>query len=140
MKITSRTVLRFLVVAEAAFVLMGVVSDLVLEDRLPQEIQQYIARTEAADMTLTQIVGYAVGLPLVIGVIIGWIGLWRLWRPARFIYTLCWLLGLPLYLLFEPAVCYTPLGAIFNELSVLAAGIILGVVYFSDLAAHFTKA
>lgn len=129
--------LRRLILAEVVCGLTSVVFDLALEDSLPAEIRRYIARSDQATLSAVQVIGYGLGSILLIGLMIGWIGLWRLWRPARRIYTICWLLGVPLYLLIEPVLYYTPLGAMFSEYSVLAAGMTLGVVYFSDLSLHF---
>ena len=130
--------LRCLILAEVVCGLTSAVLDLALEDRLPAEIRQYIARADETAISTVQWMGYGLGIVLLMGVIIGWIGLWRLWRPARRIYTASWLLGMPLYLLLEPVSYYTPIGAMLSEYSVLAAGMILGITHFSDLSAHFT--
>jgi hypothetical protein len=133
----TKTILRCLIISEIALTLIGVATDIILEKTLPQEIQQYIMRTKEIDLTFMQVLGGGIGLLMLIGLVVGWIGLWKLWRPARLIYTLCCILGMSIYLLIEPVVYYTPLGAVFSDLSVLAAGMILGIIYFSDLATHF---
>ncbi|HTP67003.1 MAG TPA: hypothetical protein VMJ66_16540 [Geobacteraceae bacterium] len=135
----TKAILRCLIVAEIAFVQVGVAIDIILEKTLPQELQQYIMRAKETGMTFTQLLGFGIGLLMLIGLVVGWIGLWQLWRPARLIYTLCWILGMSSYLLIEPVVYYTPLGAIFSDFAVLAAGMIIGLIYFSDLATHFVK-
>ena len=133
------SILRCLVATEALLGLIGIVADSAGERLLPIEIQQYLARSINADLTSSQATGLGLGVLVVIGVIVGWIGLWRLWRPARLIYTVSWLGGVPLILLLDPVVYYTPIGAMFSEYSILAAGAILGVIFFSDLAEHFGK-
>ena len=126
----------------AAEVLLGVFSiaaDFVGETMLPTEIQDYIARSTESDLTLAQASGLGIGVILIIGLIVGWVGLWRLWRPARSIYAICWLAGVPLYLLLDPVVYYTPVGAMLSEYSVLAAGAILSLIFFSDLSPYFER-
>jgi hypothetical protein len=128
-----------LIAAEIVLGLLGITADFAGETKLPIEIRNYIARSSEADLTLAQLSGFGVGMVLVIGLIVGWVGLWRLWRPARTIYAVCWLAAVPLYLLLDPVVYYTPLGSMLSEYSVLAAGAILSLVFFSDLAGHFNR-
>jgi hypothetical protein len=126
-----------LIASEIIFGVLGITAHFAGETKLPIEIQNYIARSSEADLTLAQLSGLGIGIVLITGVIVGWVGLWRLWRPARTIYAVCWLAGVPLYLLLDPVVYYTPLSAMLSEYSVLAVGAILSLVFISDLAPHF---
>ena len=132
--------LKLGILVEVVCVLGTVVLEAILEDTLPNEIRLYIARNDKAEMTSVQMVGYGIGLVLLAGMIVSWIGLWRLWRPARTIYAACWLLGILLYLVMEPAYYYTPVGVILSEYSTLAGGFVLGLLYFSDVSVHFSRA
>ena len=132
-------ILRLLIAAEILLGVLGIAADFAGETKLPIEIQYYIARSAEADPTFAQLAGLGIGVTLIIGLIVGWIGLWRLWRPARTIYAVCWLAGVPLYLLLDPVVYYTPVGAMLDEYSVLAAGAILSLAFFSELALHFNR-
>ena len=118
---------------------MAIILDLFLEKYLPPEFQQYIARTNEADLTALQIFGGVVAVSVIFGQIVAWIGLWKLWKHARLLYTLCLIIGVPLYLLLEPVVYYTTVGAIFGQLTTLAEGMILGMLYFTDLKNYFLR-
>jgi hypothetical protein len=133
------TILRILIAVEVSLGVLGIAADFALETMLPAPIQDYIAKSANSDLTLGQASGLGIGVLLIIGLIVGWVGLWKLWRPARTIYTICWLAGVPLYLLLDPVVYYTPAGAMLGEYSVLAAGAILSLVFFSDLSSHFNR-
>ncbi len=132
--------LKWVILVGVACALGSVVLENILEDTLPSEIRQYIARNDNAEMTSVQMVGYGFGVVLLAGMIVSWIGLWRLWRPARTIYTACWLSAILLYLAMEPAYYYTPVGVMLSEYSTLAGGFVLGLIYFSDLSVHFSRA
>ncbi len=138
-EMNMKKVLHLLIIAEIVFASLGIIIDLYLEKTLPQEIQEYIVRSEMAEITYSQFFAVIFGVLLIILLIVAWIGLWKLWRPARRLYTLCWLCGLPIYLFLEPVVYYTPLGAIFSEICTLSAGMIFGAIYFSELKMTFMK-
>jgi len=136
---SHKKVLRYLVAAEILLVLIVLAVESLGEKALPIEIQQYKARNIQEGFTTVQDVGLGIGILFFIGVIVGWIGLWRLWRPARFIYTVTRIMGVFLFLLLDSVVYSTSVGAIFNEYSILAAGAILGLIFCSDLSLHFNK-
>src|SRR5690242_9444317 len=68
-----------------------------------------------------------------------WIGLVSFWRGARRLYVVTWGLCL-LLMLFSGARVDTFVGATFRELSAVVGGVILGLIYFSDLARRFERA
>ncbi|MBA4150166.1 MAG: hypothetical protein H0X66_18820 [Verrucomicrobia bacterium] len=136
----KKSILRYLIVAEISLITSSVVADLVLEHTLPTEIQHYISRSAETPITSLEAVGLGLGILLLLLMLIAWVGLWRLWKPARLLYTLCWLFGVPLFLLLDSAVYYTPLGAALSEYAILSAGMILGLLYFSDLSSNFSIA
>ena len=90
-----------------------------------------------ADLSTTGVVGLGIGMLLLAGMIVGWVGVWRLWRPARMIFTASWIAAVPIYLMLGPVVWYTPLGAIFNDYSTLAAGAIISLLFLTDVSNHF---
>ena len=82
----NKTILRILIVLEIVFGLIGIIIDLSLESYLPHEFQQYITRTNEADLTAIQIFGGVVAVPVIFGQIVAWIGLWKLWKELCFHY------------------------------------------------------
>ena len=130
-----RIVLRMLIATEIVLAIALIAFELSFEHRLPSELRAYL--NERSEQWTTNDLGFLwAGAPLFLGLVIGWIGLWRLWRPARLIYTLFWLAFLPLGLLSGPSVT-SGLGSALGELSTLSAGAILGIIYCSDLRHAF---
>ena len=68
-----------------------------------------------------------------------WIGLVSYWRFARGLYLVSWATWILLILLSGPRV-RTSVGTMFSEMNALVGGVILGLVYFSDLARRFERA
>ena len=68
----------------------------------------------------------------------GWIGLVVLWRGARRLYVASMVLG-TLLILWSGARVETSVGAMFGEMSAVVGGVIIGLVYFSDLARRFER-
>ena len=71
-------------------------------------------------------------------VAVGWVGLWRLWWRARAVYTTGCALGV-MCGLFEGPLVYPGLAGAAGLVSSLSSGLILGVIYFSDLREHFAR-
>ena len=138
-KMNNHKILKILIVLEILCGLTTIIIDLSLESYLPQEFQQYIARTKDAELTALQIFGSLIGVVVIVGQIVAWVGLWKLWKHARLLYTICVIIAVPLYLLLEPVVYYTTIGAIFSEIATLAEGIILGLLYFTNMKYYFSK-
>lgn len=68
-----------------------------------------------------------------------WIGLATFWRHGRALYLFSWATWI-LFLLFAGARVRTSVGSVFGVLDALVAGVIIGLVYFSDLARRFEPA
>jgi hypothetical protein len=69
---------------------------------------------------------------------VGWIGLATFWRPARGIYLFScatWLLHV---LVVGPSV-KPSVAALFTDLNAIVGGMIIGLVYFTELARRFEK-
>lgn len=129
-----KKILRILILAEIILGLLSLAAEVFEEGVAPSPNV-----VDMPDVTLDYIGTFGAILCLV-GIIVGWIGLWRLWRPARTIYTLSWILGPTFaYLVLRLSDYQTPLEAFFSGFSSVAAGMILGLTYFSDLATHFKK-
>ena len=68
-----------------------------------------------------------------------WIGLVSFWRYARGLYLFSWATWI-LFILVAGARVRTSVGSVFGALDALVAGVIIGLVYFSDLARRFEPA
>ena len=132
-----KTLLRVAILAEILLAAFGALVDIALETRLPESLRNYLA-AESESWLIADNIMLFVGIPTLIATIVGWIGLWRLWRPARPIYLYSWLAGLLLTAFTGPAVS-SAVGYMLSDASVLSAGLILGLIYFSDLRHAFER-
>jgi len=65
-----------------------------------------------------------------------WIGLVSFWRHGRGLYVFSWALWI-LYVLVSGPRVRTSIGSAFGVMNAVVGGVILGLVYFSDLAHRF---
>src|SRR5947199_1820226 len=82
-------VLRVLILCQIGFLLAWVVATLQLRSSLPPELQRFAIAHKMREPGLAN----WLGLGSLLLVVIGWVGLWRLWWRARAIYTAGWLVG-----------------------------------------------
>ena len=127
-------VLRVLILAEVAFGLLWVVATELLKSSLPPELQRFVQQQKSRELGVDF---WLSGCGFLL-VVVGWIGLWRLWWRARAVYSAGWLLGVVTTLFKGPRVYPGPPGAA-ALLSTIAAGLILGIIYFSDLRQRFGR-
>ena len=130
-------VLRLLITAEIAFVLIGVVAGVLLRDTLPALLQQYLA-LEAdrawSGLDFLKSVSYLVAFGLLIA---GWIGLWKLKPWSRLVYTAAWILSVLVLPMVGPAVLHG-VEYMLGDIATLAAGMTLALIWLSPLAVHFS--
>ncbi len=69
---------------------------------------------------------------------VSWIGLLGFWRHARGVYVFALAAGLLLTLYSGPSV-RPSISMVFLELNALVGGVILGLIYFTDLARRFER-
>ena len=73
---------------------------------------------------------------LVVALVVAWVGLWLLKRWARTLYTTLVVISLVVTLFLGPVVT-SALGAALYSISTLAGGVILGLLWFSELRGSF---
>jgi hypothetical protein len=129
-------VLRTLVAAEINLVVIGAVAGIFLTDDLPDLLQQYLAlEEESTAFSGGRIAFYVVALGLLIA---GWVGLWLLKPWARLAYTAASVLSVLIDPMIGPSVMHG-LEYMLSDLSTLAAGMTLALIWFSPLAARFGR-
>ena len=131
---------RMLVILDIVLALLAMAADFGLESQLPQALQDYRAAEGEEDFENNPqmwvlIFGALCVLPLGI---VSTIGLLVLWRPARLLYTLTYVLSWPLYL-FAGASVTTGLAHMLYDMSSVLAGVIWALIYFSPLKVHFER-
>jgi len=125
--------LGLLVLADAALSIITVVANRTLDFLLPPALRTYLLGEGAQrGGPLLE----AAWLGVVVATVLSWVGLINLVREARPLYLLSWVVYLGLGLLRGPAI-QTPFEYAAQLLLALVGGIILGVVYFSDLRSRF---
>ena len=131
---------RALVILDIVIALLGVAADYAFESQLPQALRDYQAAEGEADFENNPQMWVLIfgGLCVLTLGIISTIGLLVLWRPARLLYTLTFVLSWPLYVLAGASVTTGTAHMLYDMSSVLA-GVILGLIYFSPLKVHFER-
>jgi len=132
--------LRILVVANVLLAFASVGAEAFFGWTLPPELAHYERTRHAIDFSnpvyvfrclmiaLTSLLAFA-----------AWIGLASFWRHARGLYLVSWATWI-LFVLCAGARVATSVGSVFSVLEALVAGVIVGLVYFSDLAGRFETA
>jgi hypothetical protein len=133
-----KIVLRVAILAEIVLAVTSAVWDIAFETRFPEPLRNYLDSEKSDAWSIADNVVLIVGVPTLIAMIVGWIGLWRLWRPARSIYLYSWVAGLLLTALSGPTV-FSALAYMLSDAAVLSAGLIFGLIYFSDLRHAFGR-
>lgn len=137
MKVNS---FRALVILDIVIAGLAMVADYGFESQLPQALQDYRAAEGEADFENNPrmwVLIFGALSVLALG-IVSVVGLLVLWRPARLLYTLTYVLSWPLYLLAGASVMTGAAHMLYDMSSVLA-GVIWGLIYFSPLKEHFER-
>jgi hypothetical protein len=129
---------RWLVTASVVVTILGVVVSLAGESSLPAPLRDYLASQCEADLTASDIVLVAVGIPLLIALVVSIIGLYCFWRFARPLTVVVWIIGLILQVFAGPTVD-SGLATSLCELAAVLTGIMLAVIYITPAKTWFEK-
>jgi hypothetical protein len=133
---SSRGVLRTLIVAEVGLVVLSVVGSLLTEVLLPEPLQAYLETEFEGDLTTFEVAMLVAAVPLVILWLVSSIGLFFFWRPARLLYVVTMIFGMLATPFFGPYVD-AGLGAMLEDAATIMSGVILALVYFSPVKELF---
>jgi cell division protein FtsW (lipid II flippase) len=129
MKVSS--VLRLCVVGELILVVLGLVLSSWLENRLPPPLRDWLAAEAEREATvIEQCLFPVLGLVLVLSLVAS-IGLLFLRRWAAWLYLISLGLGSMLFPFTGPTVEH-PIPDALDDLSLVCAGLILGLAFFTD--------
>ena len=136
---TAKT-FRILVAAEILLMIATMVSDMVTGYQLPEELRPFQmgagGSAPEAEMRASEWVLAFGGLSIVTLVVVSLIGLLLLWRPARLLYTLSYVVAIPILLFAGPSVS-TAITETVGELSSFLGGVIWALLYFSPIKRYF---
>lgn len=135
---TAKT-FRILVAAEILLIIGIVVCAFATHHQLPEELKRYdLGAEDSADTEIRTgewiLVFGAVSIAALL--VISMIGLLFLWRPARLLYTLSYVAGIPILLFSGPSVS-TAITETVTELSSFLSGVIWALLYFSPIKQYF---
>lgn len=130
----KKQLLQILVVANVLCAFASVGAEAFFGWTLPPVLAQYqLDRFHTMRFGILRLVGMGVCSLLAFT---AWIGLARLWRPARSLYLVSWAAWL-LFILLTGARVRTSVSSVFSALEALTAGMIFCLVYFTELAREF---
>ena len=131
---------RILVVTLLLLTIGIVVADSATRSHLPEPLRAYLDAEDKVQAEMPpRLMVLAFGAIAVASLaFISSIGLLVLWRPARLLYTLSFVIALPLYLVMDPVI-YSGTTEFLNELASLLGGAIWALLYFSPIKSHFDR-
>ena len=132
----SELILRKLIIGEVALSLVLLSIGLFGEPFLPASLHAYLQTQSDAPMTLRDWILLPVDLLVLVLLVVAWVGLWRGWRSSRRLYTLLWVLTIPLLLVHGPDIA-SGVSRFFETFTTLVGGLIMGLLYFSDLRQRY---
>jgi hypothetical protein len=131
---------RILVVAEILLMIATMVSDFLTGYQLPEELRPFHmgggSNGPDAELNASEWVLAFGGLSIVALAVVSLIGLLFLWRPARPLYTLTYIIAFPVLLMAGPSVS-TAITDTIGELSSFLGGVIWALLYFSPIKQYF---
>jgi hypothetical protein len=133
---THATILRALIVVELASALLGIYADIALQSSLPAPLHAYLTAQSQGPLTIGGALTFAILVPMFAALVVAWVGLWLLKRWARTLYTALIVVFLVVTLFLGPVVA-SALAAMLYTVSSIAAGVILGLVWLSELRGRF---
>ena len=124
--------LRTLVITEIALTAGGVLSEFLLERYLPQQLQAYLKTESETPIGAREQLFLILGIPFGLAIILAWIGLLLFRKNAHKLYLVTCIGSIVLFLFAGPTV-QTALGTALDAAVSLLGGLVLGLLYFTDL-------
>ena len=125
--------LNILILSDVLLVALSIVADWTLDFLLPQPLRTYVA---AEGICFANSFLMVLWVNVALGTTLSWIGLLNLVRGARALYLWSWIGHLVLTLLSGPVVS-AQAAQVLQILGALVGGIIIGLIYFSELRGSF---
>jgi hypothetical protein len=133
------TILRRLLVCEIGlFALVGM-APFIEEPYLPAELRAFLESPSDSHWIADHPAYHWILAALIILTIVSWVALWRGWRSGRRLYTALWICSLPTYAIGAPWITGA-LGSVAELLSGINGGMILGLLYFSEIRTRYEGA
>jgi hypothetical protein len=137
MTLNKIALLRALIVATLACSILSIVVDQVMQKYLPLPLLDYLDAEMQRQTTAMEWSALGFVLALLVASLVSLAGLWRFKAWGRLLYTWTLPLGVLITPLLGPVVS-DGIAYALAELASTGAGMILALIWFSDLAAHFS--
>lgn len=129
---------RVVVVVCLLLAIAAPISDVAMRAQMPEPLKAYLEAEDEAEAeigsSLILLAFFAIGVGTL--AIISTAGLLLLWRPARLLYTISYVLALPLYFFMGPTIS-TGVTEFLNHGATFLGGVIWALIYFSPLKQYF---
>jgi hypothetical protein len=135
---TQKTKLRVFVCIEAACIICTLILAIFGDGLLPAELREYEQSASKSSFKVTDCIRAALLLVLLPAALTATIGLFFSWRPARFLFLWTRAVVVLCSPLFAPSVD-SGWGDLFDGAAILVAGVVIGMLYFSELKDLYDK-
>ncbi len=132
----NEKILNVLIFTDFLVTVSALVLDLALEPFLPPPLRAYVATHNAGRLRLADHWLTALWIAVLVGTVLAWVGLLYLLKAARPLYVASWVGYLALVAFRGPTVS-SPVGYALDMVMALVGGMIVAIVYFSELGARF---
>lgn len=127
----SSTMLRWCLVLEWVFILVGMATAFALESSLPAPLAAWLKGEADSDLTSGQFVLVALGIPLIVSMIVATIGLLCLRRWAAWLYLITTVLEFLIMPFTGPTVEHALADAL-EQVATVLSGIVIALAFFTD--------
>jgi hypothetical protein len=127
-----QSILKRLIGCEIVLIILAVGVEAIQYSNMPPLLQQYEESLITPNWSWRDWVMLCLGIPSLVLLLAAWTALWRGWRSGRCLYTIAWCALLLFNLFLGPTVTFALTGTL-DSTATLIGGIILGLLYFSDL-------
>lgn len=131
-----QTMVRVLLTSEIALSIFGIVLAFFDRRLLPEELQAYYRSVAHQPLALSDVFWLYVYLSFAILCVVSWVALWRWARCSRLLYLLTCVIGIALSLFSGPSTG-SALSSTLSNILTLISGIMLGILFFSDVRFHY---
>ncbi len=135
----QKRILILAVLSEWLLIAMAVTAAFSLESSFPEPLQAYLAEEAKRDTTSWEWALTGIDIANFVLNFVSSIGLLFLRSWARILYTVTLLLSSILWLFFDGPTIHSSIDGLFSDLSLIAAGFLICLIWFSGLAPCFNK-
>lgn len=132
------TLFRALIVADFALAMLTIAAEIVFGTILPAPLREYVQRTWF-DWSVRGVFLFSFYVAIIGATTVSWVGLFLFWWPARAIYVAACVAWVVLIAASGPSVMTGP-GAALHTAESLVGGLLVGLMYFSEVSRRFDEA